>query len=226
MNFIHLREYHRNTRRFDHPLLKGAVTLSEDDLNSLAEDVLAGVKPDYLIDALRGCVSMLVGRYLGNFADSERFLDDMVSEGMTAVSKLCHNLPSDLIREKGVLKVATSNAQSSIELMLNKMQALSSPGRSKQFQLIKEDDMPIYLRADTNTYKETVQPQEGGDEAKRDILDAYSKIVPRDDLDVFLMEPLNWGRGHKELADLWGTSVQTIFRRRNKLYQQYLELTR
>ena len=227
MNYIHLREYHKNTRRFEHPLLQGCPALNEEDLNALAEDVMDGVKPDYLIDALRGCVSMLVGRYLGNFADSERFLDDMVSEGFTAVTRLCQNLPVELVKEKGILKVASSRAQSEIEAMLNSMQSLSAPGRNKQFQLIKEDDgAPIYLKADTNAYSEAVQPQEGGDELKRDILDAFAQISPEDSLDVFLMDPLNWGRGHQELADLWGTSAQTVFRRRRRLYQKYLELTR
>lgn len=226
MNYIHLKHYHTNTRRFKHLLLEGVTTVSEEDLNALAEEVIDGGVPDRLILALRGCVSMLVGRYLGNFSDLENLIDDMVSEGLLAISELCGKLPEELIREKGVLKVATSRAQYKIERMLNSMRALSSPCPFTQLAKIRNDEDPVYLTTETNEYAEVVHPEDGGDEAKRDILDAVCKLQPQDELDIYLLNEFNWGKTYQELADELRVGVGTIHRRKARLYQQYLDLTR
>lgn len=226
MNYIHLRHYHTNTKRFKHPLLDGCKTASEEDLNALANEVLIGADPDSLIDALRGCVSMLVGRYLGNFSNLESFVDDMVSEGMLAVVNLCKAIPVDLFLEKGILKIATSRAQFEIERALNNMRCVASPSDRQQRRLISRDKEPIYLTADTNEYDEASHPEDYSDEGLRDILDAFSMIQPEDELDIFLMDTSNWGRGYQELADECRVGVATIHRRKQRLYQKYLELTR
>lgn len=225
MNYIHLKSYHTNTKRFKHPLLKNVKSYSEEELNDMAAKVLSGDNPESLILALRGGLSMLVGRFIGNF-NVAKHLDDMVSEGMTAITRLCNKLPADLVARRGILKVSTSVAQSAIENMLNSVRGLASAGRSKQFELINRDEEPIYLTVSSNQYIEEQHPEDNGDEAVRDILDAFSHIQPDDEIDIFLMDQSNWGRGYQELADDLGVGVATVHRRKQRLYQKYLRLTR
>jgi len=226
MNYIHLKHYHTNTARFDHELLDGAISFSEEDLNEKAVCVIAGEKPDDLICSLRGCVSLLVGRYLGNFGGLEPYIDDMVAEGLLAITALCAAIPDEKFRERGILKLATSRAQWSIEKMLNKNRSVMAPSHTIQLQRIRDDKEPVYKTTETNEYSEQTMPEDVGDEAVRDILDAFSKIQPEDEIDIALMDPANWGRGYQELADDLGIGVATVHRRKQRLYQQYLDLTR
>lgn len=226
MNIIHLKAYHTNTKRFKHPLLKKLTPVSEEELNKLAADVLAGADPEALVLALRGCVSMLVGRYIGNFQGLEPYIDDMVSEGMAAVIMLCNDLPKDLVEERGILRCASLRAQGYIEKMLNKMRSLAAPSRDTQFKRIRNEEDPLYLQSETNEYSEMAMPMDDGDEWKRDVLDALSMIEREDEIDAALLDRFNWGRSYRELAKELGVGVMTIQRRKVRLYQKYLELTR
>ena len=226
MNYIHLKHYHTNTKRFKHPLLKKLEPVTEEQLNEMAAKVLDGGDPEELILALRGCVSMLVGRFIGNFVDLEGYIDDMVSEGLVSISRLCGALPVETVEKHGMLRCASMWAQRDIEAMLNRMRSLSAPGRDTQFKLIKDEEDPVYLQAETNEYAEITMPMDDGDEWKRDFLEALSMIEREDEIDAALLDRFNWGRGYQELADELGVGVGTIHRRKQRLYQKFLDLTR
>lgn len=224
--YIHLKHYHTAMVEFVHPLLDGVKKSSEEELNDLAKGVLDGANPDTLILALRPCVKQLVSRYLANWRVTSPFTDDMVSEGLTAISRLCQEIPLDLFVERGILKIATSRAQKDIEVALNKLQGMSAPPARTQQRRISQKKAPTYLLAETSDYEESCQPLVDSDEVLRDVLDALCKIVPEDEIDVALLDDSNWGRGHAELAEELGVAVSTIHRRKARLYEKYLELTR
>jgi len=225
MNYTHLRHYHTDCEPFDHPLLDGCGSLDADALDQMAEHVLVGDSPDDLILALRGCVSLLVGRYIANWPDTRPYIDDMVSEGMSEISRLCSEIPLDLFRERGILVIATSRAQYGIENMLNKMRSVTAPSSASQRRLIQRDEEPIYAVAETREYDEANHPLDGGDEGCRDILDAFCRLEPKDEIDEFLLDESNWGKTHAELGRAIGISKVAVMARRQKLYQRYLELT-
>jgi len=224
--YVHLKHYHTNMCEFKHPLMDGVITTSEEGLNKLAQEVIDGDSPDVLILALRPCVKQLVSRYLGNWKVTKPFVDDMVSEGLAEVSRLCQDIPLDLFAERGILKIATSRAQAGIEFMLNKVKSIVAPGHTTQRRRIHNNKAPIYLLAETSNYSEIVQPRVDSDEGLRDILDALCQIEPEDEVDVALLHEFNWGRGHEDLATELGVSISTIHRRKARLYEKYLELTR
>jgi hypothetical protein len=205
--------------------LDGCVTVSEAALNEEAEKVLAGKGPDDLIMSLRGCVSMLVGRYLANWPTTSRFVDEMASEGIAEIVRLCHNIPVDKFRERGILKLATSRAQTGIEDMLNSIRSISSPSNWTQKKLLRTGKDPIYLTTEATEYNEESHPMDNGDEQVRDIIDAFCKLVPEDRVDAYIMDEYNWGRTNEELAAEIGVGKSTIHRRRQRLYQRYLEIT-
>jgi hypothetical protein len=200
---------------------------SEEELNEMAEKVLAGGDPIDLIMGLIFCVDLRVGRYLGNFNLLE-YADDMVSEGMAAVMKLCRNIPIDTFKDNGILKVAGDRVEAAIEEYLNGARAVTAPSAATQRLLIGRDEDPIYYTAEYSHYDDDYveHPCDPGDEKVRDALEIISKLKPNDALDEAIMHSLSWGQTCEELAEEWGVSKMTISRRREALYKQYLELER
>jgi hypothetical protein len=234
MNYIHLKHYHTDVQRFDHPLLDDAKVVSEDKLNEMAETVLAGGSSDELALALRRTVSLLVGRYLANWPATAPFLDDMVSEGLTEIVWLCRDIPLDLFKIRGILVIATSRAQNGIEKMLNRVVGLAAPSTYTQMDRMKKGKDPIYLESvsvdfhdqDEDTgFCDSLHPSDGGHSDLRDVLEAVCKIEAKDDIDAYLLAEENWGRSYTEMAADLGVSIVCIHRRKKQLYSRYLELT-
>lgn len=224
MNYIHLKHYHRKRAKVKHPVFIGCKKVEEEELNRMAEEVIAGGSSDDLVLALRWYVGALVGRYIWNFPQTKKYKDDMVSEALEQIVNLCVKIPEKLFREKGILKLANSRAQRAIEDSLNSMLSLSAPSRWKQWEIMNKGETPIFLTSSTSEYFEDIHPEDGGDELKRDILDAFIKIEPEDEIDEALMDEHNWGRNATELAEELGVDDNTIYRRRERLYKKYLEL--
>lgn len=236
MNYIHLKHYHNSCTRFKHPLLDGCILVLEDDLNKMAEGILSGEDADELVLALRYSLSLLVGRYMANWPDSRPYVEDMVSEGISEIVRLCRNIPIELFMERGILKIATNRAQFGIEKMLNAMRALSAPSHATQLTRIKQNEDPIYLESlkhsqqepgeDENRvdYAENCHPLDLGDISTRDIFDAFCKIVLEDEVDEFLMAEASWGQSNVALARQLGWARPSVEYRREKLYKKFLEL--
>jgi len=225
MNYIHLKHYHTKTSRFKHPLTGNTKPLDIEALNREATLVLYGKDPEELTLMLVRCVGLLVSRYLGNFPQTRKLVDEMVSEGMTAIADLLNRIPVDLFHERGILKIAESRAQNAIETMLNDMMALSSASARQQRYLMEADERPIYLQSESDDYNENPHSQDSGDEWKRDLLDALDMLQPQDDVEAAILNPLNWGRNNKEFACELGVCENTICRRKASLLERYEELT-
>jgi hypothetical protein len=209
---------------------------TEDELNKLAEHVLSGGDPDELVIALRSRLSALVGMYVANWPDCLPFVDDMVSEGFLALTKLCNNIPEELFAKKSFSHIAISRAECQIERMLNAARSLSAPSAFTQLNRIKNGDAPIYLMAakqlsndndveDWVDYPETDHPEELGDENARDIFDVVCKIETEDEVDEYLLDDTNWGKTNVQLAEELGVTPPAVRYRREKLYKKFLELT-
>jgi hypothetical protein len=208
---------------FKHPLLDQVKSYTEAEMDALVDELKG--EPQIrttMICALRCCLKNTVGRYLFHWPESRPFVDDMISEGFTA---LCE-IPLDKLSKHGILKIANRRIQDKINLFLNKNRSLASPSLRKQKYLQKDGENPIYRSQSADHYREDLHPLEGGDEWKRDVMDAVSKIEPRDHIDAALLNRSNWGRRYQELADELNVGVGTIYRRKKALHKQFLKLTR
>lgn len=220
---VSLRPSHTAMKAFRHPLLVNVVSYTDVEMDKLVDELKG--EPQIrttMICALRCCLKNTVGRYLFHWPVSRPFVDDMVSEGFTA---LCE-IPLDKLSKHGILKVANRRIQDKLNLFLNRNQSLASPSLRKQKYLQKDGEEPIYRSQTMVGYKEAIHPLESGDEWKRDTLDALSKIKPRDNIDAAILEQANWGRRYQELADELNVGVGTICRRKKALHKQFLKLTR
>jgi hypothetical protein len=224
---IRLKHYHTATQKVQHPSLDDAKVYSEDELQVVLQNVLSGhVEHQELTLALRSALRHMIGRYKANWPSTIPFLDDMVSEGLLALSRLSSEISFDFLAGRGILKVASQRMQDQIETYLNSNQALSAAGMWKQKQNISEGLDPLYCTSSTEKIPDTEHPTDEGDEWKRDILDTINSIKVSDDIGVAILAKENWGRSYQELADDLGVGVGTIHRRKAQLYSKFLELTR
>jgi len=227
MSLINLRHFHTNVRTFKHPLLDHCKPYRDSELDLLCAVVIGCPdEGERLVLALRSCLRHMIRRYLANFPQTEAYLDDMVSEGFLAICDLVENLSVDLLNGRTILYVASQRIQSSIELMLNKVQSLSAPSRMTQFRRVKEDKDPIYL---SQTSLDDVDVDVDDQRMMfniRDVYEGLEKIEARDWLDAMLLCPENWGRTEADLADEFGIGKTTIHRRKKELYDEFLKLTR
>jgi len=217
MNYIHLKHYHTNVMNFEHPML-------DDVVESYDSDKL-------LVLALRSCLKLLVGRLLGNWPESEPYVDDMVSEGFAEIVRLCNDIPEDLLAEKSIFKIADSRAQAGIERMLNSLRALAAVSPRTQMARFNRDEDPFYVQSVSDSTLRTPEdetawhPIEDGDEQIRDVLESIRMLPPSDEIDKKILNPLYWNMSDSELANEVGVSRQAIRKRKRRLYNQYLKIT-
>jgi hypothetical protein len=232
MNYIHLKHYHTKVQNFDHPLLDDVTkSYDSDKLDTLAWEVVEGGDPEELVMALRSCLKLLVGRFLGNWPESTPYVDDMVSEGLSEIVWLCNDIPEDLLAEKSIFKIADSRAQRGIEQMLNSLRALSSASPRTQMTRFNRRENPLYVQSISTTLLHSSEdemahhPIEDGDEKIRDILEVVGMLRPADEIDEKILDPLYWDMPDAELAGIVGRCKQAIRKRKLRLYTQFLKFT-
>jgi hypothetical protein len=224
---IRLKHYHTATQKVQHPLLGNTEAYSEDELQVILQNVLNGcVEHQELTLALRSALRNMIGRYRANWPNTRPFLDDMVSEGLLALSRLSSEISLDFLAGRGILKVASQRMQDQIETYLNSNQTVAAAGMTKQKQTVSEGLDPLYCTSSTEKIPDTEHPTDEGDEWKRDILDTINSMEVSDDTGVAILARENWGRSYQELADDLDVGVGTIHRRKAQLYSKFLELTR
>jgi hypothetical protein len=224
---IRLRPQHTEIERVKHPLLEGAKAVPIDELEAMAKRVARGGSGDELIMALRAPLRNLVGKYLYYFPTCRQFEDEMVSEGLTAFSALISDISLDFLAGRAILSIALRRAEDAINVFINSNQGVAAASMCQQKKLVKNGKDPVYITAEVEVSELNYeQPSDLGDEKIRDVLDALSMIEPQDEIDEFILDPFNWGRGYQELADDLGVGVGTIHRRKTRLYKKYLEITR
>jgi len=233
MNYIHLKHYHTKVQNFDHPLLDDVLkSYDRGKLDTLAWQVVDdGANPEELVMALRSCLKLLVGRFIGNWPESNSYVDDMVSEGLSEIVRLCNDIPEDLLAKKSIFKIADSRAQYGIEKMLNSSRSLASASPRTQTKRIGRNEDPLYVQSVSDTLLSTPEdesafhPIENGDEKIRDILEVIKMLEPADEIDEKILDPLYWNMSDAELADKVGRSRQAIRKRKLRLYNQFLKIT-
>jgi len=184
-----------------------------------------------LVLALRSCLKLLVGRFLGNWPESAPFVDDMVSEGLSEIVRLCNDIPEDLLSEKSIFKITVSRAQYGIEKMLNSSRSLSSASPRTQLRRIARGGEPVCVQGVSDSLLSTPEdetayhPVEFGDEKIRDVLEVINMLKPADGIDEKILDPLYWDMSDAELAAQVGFSPQAIRKRKLRLYNQFLKIT-
>ena len=205
----------------EHPLFLGCVSYSEEEI----EHIAANYSDEDLIMALRSCLRYNVARIAGKWESTIPFIDDMINEGMLAIVEWVPKR-NDSVSEHSIIKQATSVVINAIELYINDNQSLAAPSRTEQKRLIAKGENPIYLQAVTNEYTMCDREERDPDTYKRDMMEALEALEARDEIDEAILAQSAWSKNSSELARELGVGERLIRRRRDRLYKEFLELTR
>lgn len=144
MKIIRLTDGQKKCARVRHPLLNDAVKISSDEFHEAREQMFNGrteeirkAGRDKIVLGHLHYVRMLVGRFLANWTETQRFEDDMVSEGLLAVTKTVDNLKADTNIDNFQGSVWWA-IRDHIERMLNDCRSMFSPCRSKNYEMVDE----------------------------------------------------------------------------------------
>ena len=139
MNIIHLTDGQRRCVKINHPLLDHVVKMSEQELQDALSSYQDGseVARDQLIMGHLYCVKNIVGRFLAHWPESKRFEEDMVSEGLIAVTDVVNifGLKDSSIEFQ---KKIWGKIQDRIENMLNDSRSAFSACKSENYELLKD----------------------------------------------------------------------------------------
>jgi hypothetical protein len=125
-----------------------------------------------------------------------------------------------------IMKRATSAIINAIEIYINDNQSLAAASKAEQKRRIARGEAPAYLSAVMNDYSMCDMEERDPDTYKRDVMEALEALPVRDEIDEAILRKSSWSKSHTELADDLGLDETTILRRRRRLYNEFLELTR
>jgi hypothetical protein len=205
----------------EHPLFKDCKQYSEDEIEELAKTC----SDDELVMALRSCLRYNVARIAGKWEAATPFIEDMLSGGMLALVEFAPKR-FNTASKHSVMKRATSAIINAIEELLNKTQALAAPSVRTQKNRIKNGKDPEYLQAVGIDYSMCDREERDPDTYKRDVMEALEALPVQDEIDEAILRKSSWSKTHEELASELGVDPTTISRRRSRLYNEFLELTR
>ena len=228
MHLVRLRPQDSKVAKVIHPLLDDCKPHTVEDVEKIANSVMAArTHPDELIMSLFSCLRYTVGQYLHNWPVSRPHLDDIVSVGLMILTKFVYeDLCEETLNGRKVMHVITQRFTEAINTYLNDNQAITAPSIRTQKRRIRNNKKPIYRKAATNNYSKVVSEDPDSDMYKRDVMDALEAIEARDKIDAFILCSDNWGRTAVDIADELGVPSKRIQRKREFLYNEFLNLTR
>lgn len=208
----------------DYPLFLGVDGWDQELIEATAAKVMAGeAAPGDLTLTLLGYLKYVLGRYLAHYPSCEGQMDDMVGEGLLAVSRFSSEISVDILKGRAILDVVFQRIQRGVEVYLNDRHVGAS--LRQQTYLVSRGEEPCYLEQE-DEYPEEAEPADEDDVFKRDMYDALEQIEARDKIDAHILCPDYWDLNDNELAEMLGVSRQTITYRKSVLYQEYLRLTK
>lgn len=222
---VHLRYWHKKSKKFKHPLLEGAKPVSEEEAAILVAKYLddkSQANRDALVMAMRSAIRNLVGRYLANWPVTRKHVDDMVSEGMLVVVRTVNTLTRTTLNGRGIMKVVSQRAAKAIEYMLYEVGSLACPEkRAQERHAARGEDTP-YLVGETDL--SSVSIEDNNSKEAQDLIDAEDALrvmADRLQLDANLLKPEYRGLTSEEAAELLGVHHTTVLRHRAKLRTLY-----
>jgi hypothetical protein len=219
---IRLHAGQRKVSNINHPLLK---KVKKNVTEEMVQEIASSLpdSKDELVDALRGCVSRNVGGFVAHYK-CKNHVDDMVSEAFCALIRFVDEISLDESKRHDILKIASRRIRQAVETYLNSFQSLFYAGLTLQKKKAKNGEEPVYgLMVDMS---EEHEPAADDDICKRDVLEALESLEVENKLDAYILCPDYWGWSDTALAKKLGVDIWKVNRRRRRLYNKYLELTR
>lgn len=142
MNVIHLSKGQRKKVEFDHPVLKLGKKMNEADI--LAEFNKDSPDTDKLIMGHLYCVKNIVSRLLAHWPETQRFQEDMVSEGMAALVEAVADFDPNEDGLEEFAAIMFRKIQQAIEVMLNDNRSTFGASRTTNYKRVNNEEEPEY----------------------------------------------------------------------------------
>lgn len=207
----------------DCPLFLGVDGWDQELIEATAAKVMAGeADPGDLTLTLLGYLKYVLGRYLAHYPSCEPMMDDMIGEGVLAISRFSNEISVDILKGRGILDVVFMRIRVAVDQHLHKLRGI---GPCLTY-MVKDDEGELDYLESGEEYPEEAEPADEDDVFKRDMYDALEQIEARDKIDAHILCPDYWDLNDNKLAEMLGVSRQTITYRKSVLYQEYLRLTK
>lgn len=221
---VHLRSYHRKSKKFKHPVVENCKPITKDDAELLATALFndRAKNKDAFVNGMMSAIRHLVGRYLAAWPETKRYTDEMVAEGLLSVVRTANTLTKEILDGRPVLKVVTSRAQSAIEAALYKLGSVTAPAKATRDRNAAVGKSSPYRVAETDLSK--VDLFDNTTQEEKDLFDANDALevmAKRLQLDVDLLKPEYRDLTSEEVAALLNVPQWTVRRRRARLRSIY-----
>ena len=175
MNIIKLTKGQKRLMKVEHPLLDNTKLMTDEQVI----DAWGANDKDGLIMGHFFFIKIIVGRFLAHWPETRRFEEDMVSEGLVAVTETVNKVMEAYRLPEDFQATVWTKIRVGIEIMLNRDRSLFAPGTTKQWEEVKAGREPIY-----NYAKQFNENLEGGAEDPSlefiDILDELEHLTEED----------------------------------------------
>ena len=175
MNIIKLTKGQKRQMKVEHPLLDNTEPMTDEQVI----DAWGANDDDALIMGHLFFIKIIVGRFLAHWPETRRFEEDMVSEGLAAVTETVKEAMDAYRLPDNFQATVWTKIRTGIEIMLNRDRSMVAPGRTKQWEEVKAGREPIY-----NYAKQLNENLDGGAEDPAlefiDILDELEHLAEED----------------------------------------------
>jgi hypothetical protein len=235
LKMVHLTPGQKRRKKFCHPLIdKAPPHLSDEQLKQLLLNYFEpGIEKTYhaeiteilIINYLR-LLGGTIARYLYYWPLTRRFLDEMISTGVEAITKVIIELTLEKLAKRDLVNWIDGAIRFSIETTINDLRGIVTASRPTNFNREREKRKPVYGNIEAALTSDRAQDSKQYEDLTFlifEIGDAF-EVIARSKLERRILAEENWGLSHVELGQKLCTSSQHIGRLRNCLWDRYNKL--
>jgi len=228
INFVRLLPNNMRVRPFDHPVTNApGPPLTPDEERILLEEHFNGNKEarDKLILGYLGLLRNLVGRYLYHWPVTRRFTEEMVSEGLVALTVAIDGFPPEALGEIELRLTVKDKIRHGIESFLSNFRGIVPAPFTVNRDRVADGKRPIYghVTAGLNSVAESAC-YEDGNAVKVDVVDTVDAIRQETNIKYKILDEKYWGCPAAEVAKELGVHASTVWRYRRELLDEYKQL--
>lgn len=223
-HMVKLRASQQSVRPFRHELLDNAVAPEPGDVELLIGPALVGDREarDKLILVHLAMLRHTIGRYLYHWPITRRFIDDMVSAGLLAMTRAVGNLTPSKLTGQTIGQYLLNNICKHVEDEIAKLRGICPPSSATNWRYVQQGRDPFYgdiepASEDTQAYMEP-----GFEEF--DVKDGLEQLKSEAGIAAQLLDEALWGLSSREIAERLGVNKRAVERSRAELLKRYHEL--
>lgn len=218
---IRLKPEHQHWRQPTHPLIRNAKVRSEDEIVQACQhwlDTRTDMARANAVYVFSSCLRHIVGRWLGTFSITWDHEDDLVQVGYMSIIKSIDELEDTY----DVMNLVTNRALAAQTAFINKARSVVAPSLTTQKERWAEDGEEVPESEEFDLEIGHDRPDPCNEILQVDFVDAV-RLSCHDEIDLAIVQPENWNKPVREVAERVGVSPMTVSNRRRELIKRVQE---